>query len=261
MIYGEFTSPELGQLAQEKIALLPTAATEQHGNHLPVITDTALVSEVARRVEKQLQDQILLLPTFWVGSSHHHTGFPGTMSISSETYVCVLVDLVESLIRTGFRRILLLNGHGGNTVPLQEALYRLNQRHRDDACEPWVAASAYWTLASKELKSAGFMETPKLTHACEYETSMMLALRENWVKMEKAEGHRCDQGSEFYDPLSYEPSRVNVVQSFHQLTPTGAMGRPELASAEKGEKLFELVSGAVVRFLQEFEGWKERRHG
>lgn len=153
----------------------------------------------------------------------------------------------------------MLNGHGGNVIPFNEALYRLNLKHRDDPEEPWVAASSYWTLAARQMKEAGIMESPKLTHACEFETSMMLALRKDWVKMDLAQGDRCAHDSEFYDPLGYEPSRVTVVRSFHQLTPHGAMGNPEKATAEKGEKLFELISESVADFLREFRGWKVNR--
>jgi creatinine amidohydrolase len=91
MIYTEHTSPDLGRLARRSIAVLPIAAVEQHGRHLPVQTDTALVTEIARRTESALPQLIALLPTLWVGCSHHHRGFPGTVSLSSETYIRVLL--------------------------------------------------------------------------------------------------------------------------------------------------------------------------
>lgn len=258
MIYGDLTSPEIGRIAPRTIALLPIAAVEQHGRHLPVITDTALVGEVARRAESALGKKVVLLPTFWAGSSHHHMAFPGTVSIKADTYIKVLKDLIDSLLSAGFRKVVLLNGHGGNVIPASQALYEVALEHQG-ADAPWVACATYWRVAARELAAQKFMETPNLTHACEYETSMMMGLRTDWVKLNLARGHRVERGSKFYDPLSYTPSRVAFTETFAQMTDTGAMGKPEKATAEKGEKLFELISTALIEFLEEFSGWKPKR--
>lgn len=254
MNYSDLTSPEIGRLAPELIAVLPLAAIEQHGNHLPVVTDTAIADELGRRVNAALPGRIVLLPTLWCGSSHHHKGFPGALSLRSETLVAVLLDLVESLIHTGFRRIFLLNCHGGNQTPFAEALYRLNLKYQGDG-EPWIAAASYWNLAAPELAAQTFMDTPRLSHACEYETSLMMALRPDAVKA-PATGESSGIGSAYYDPLGYQPSRVVVCQSFHQLSANGALGSPEKASPEKGEQLLRLITGAIVEFLEEFAAWK-----
>jgi creatinine amidohydrolase len=254
MKYGDLSSSELGRLAPRRIAVLPLAAVEQHGDHLPVITDSAIADELARRIEAAMPEEIIMLPALWCGSSHHHRGFPGALSLSSETYVRVLIDLVESLILTGFHRIFLLNCHGGNQTPFAEALYRLNLAHRGPE-EPWIAAASYWNLAAPELAAQTFMETPKLSHACEYETSLMMALRLDWIKSSGG-GESEGIGSGYYDPLGYQPSRVVVCQSFDQLSANGALGSPELATAAKGEKLFRLLTDAAVAFLQEFADWK-----
>ncbi len=258
MIHGDLTSPALGRKASRTIALLPLGALEQHGNHLPVVTDTALVTEIARRAEATLPDKVSLLPTLWAGSSHHHLGFPGTVSISSETYINVLQDLVDCLIAIGYQRIVLLNGHGGNITPASEALYRLALKHQGPR-PPWITLASYWQIAAGELAAQTFMESPRLTHACEYETSMMLALRTDWVDLRQAKGRRAARRSRYYDPLGYQPSRVSVCETFDQMTDTGAMGSPEKATALKGRQLFDLVSDVVVDFLREFSTWKLQR--
>lgn len=255
MIYGDLTSPDLGRIAPHTVALLPLAAIEQHGNHLPVVTDTALVTEIARRAEAALPDTVALLPTLWPGSSHHHFGFPGTISIRSETYILVLKDLVDSLIASGFQRIVLLNGHGGNVGPANEALYRISLEHQGPDA-PWVTCATYWRLAGEELAAQTFMETPNLTHACEYETSMMMGLRTEWVHLDRAKGARTERYSKFYDPLGYTPSKVSICETFGQMTNTGAMGLPEKATREKGNQLFQLISQSVIEFLAEFSKWK-----
>lgn len=258
MKYGELTSAALGRLAARATAVLPLAAIEQHGRHLPVVTDTAIADELGRRIERALPRKVVLLPTLWCGSSHHHKGFPGALSISSDTYVRVLCDLTDCLIETGFRRIFLLNCHGGNQTPFAEALYRLNQKHRGPR-EPWIAAASYWNLAAPELNRQKFMATPKLSHACEYETSLMMALRLDWVARPGRNPRVRGVQSKYYDPLNYQPSRVVVSQSFDQLTPTGALGSPELATAEKGERLYRLLTAALTDFLADFAQWRRRK--
>ena len=259
MLFAELTSPEIGRLAPDRVAILPLAAVEQHGQHLPLITDTALVTEVARRVESALPDEVLLLPTFWAGNSHHHIKFPGTMSLTSETYIRVLVDLIECLLSAGSRRIFLLNGHGGNYIPFNEALYRVAMAHRDDNPRPWIAAQNYWSLAGPQLAAQDFMDSPRLTHACEYETSMMLALREDLVKMDLARGSHPTRNSKFYDPILYTPPLVSVVETYEAVTPAGALGSPEKATAEKGRKLFDLITPPVMEFVREFATWEFTR--
>ncbi|MEI6337012.1 MAG: creatininase family protein, partial [Verrucomicrobiota bacterium] len=156
MIYGDLTSPDLAHLAPDTVALLPIAALEQHGRHLPVITDTALLTEIVRRAETALPEKVALLPTLWAGCSHHHRDFPGTMSIRSETYTRILEDLIESLIGSGFRKIALINGHGGNITPMTEALYRIALKYPAlDA--PWVTGTSYWRLGADELAAQTFM--------------------------------------------------------------------------------------------------------
>lgn len=256
MKFADLTSPEIARIAPDHIAVLPLAAVEQHGDHLPVITDTAVAEELTRRLEAAMGDQIVTLPVLWCGSSHHHLGFPGTLSIRSETYTLVLIDLIESLMASGFRRIFLLNCHGGNQTPFAEALYRLNLQHKGPN-EPWIAAASYWNLAARELAAQTFMDSPKLSHACEYETSLMLTLRVDWVKP-GAGGESAGIGSRYYDPLGYDPSRVVVSQSFDQLSANGALGSPEKATAEKGAKLYSLLTQAIVEFLNEFATWNRR---
>ena len=257
MIYADLTSEEIARIAPGTVAVLPLAAVEQHGFHLPVVTDTAIATELGRRVEQTLDSRVVLLPTLWAGCSHHHLAFKGTLSISSETYVRVLCDLLESLLAAGFRRIFLLNGHGGNQTPFAEALYRIGLQRRD----AWVAAQSYWKLAAAELAAQDFMETPALSHACEYETSLMLALQPDRVRMERAQGCVTVRNSAFYDPLGYGPSLVEVTETFERMTPHGAMGSPERGTAEKGQKLLDVFTRKLTEFLREFSEWPEPPKG
>lgn len=255
MIYRNLPSPALRRAARGTIAVLPIAAVEQHGNHLPVDTDTAIADALGTRLESELPRLVTLLPTVWSGSSDHHRGFPGALSLGSETLVRVLCELSECLIETGFRRIFLLNCHGGNQTPMAEALYRLSLVKRKDE-PPWIAAASYWTLAAAELGRERSMATPHLAHACEYETSIMLALDSRRVAVVKRPPVTRHVRSRFYNPVDPQSSRVVVCRSLDEITSTGALGSPHLASAAKGRRLLDLVSATLVSFIRDFARWK-----
>lgn len=238
-----------------KVVVLTLAACEQHGHHLPLLTDTMIGTEIASRAEAELADQALFLPTLWVGCSDHHRAFPGTISLSAEVYVHLIEDIVESLIGSGFRRIFLLNAHGGNITPTQLALYNVQCRHRDKP-ELWLVFSSWWQIASESIRQIESLQAKMVTHACEQESSMILRLRPELVAMDAARGAGIPFESAFYCPDESRPSRVDVVRMYEQLTASGAQGHPELATTEKGEALFTAVSAEVVAFIREFAHWR-----
>src|SRR5262249_60761470 len=106
------------------------AACEQHGRHLPVFTDSVLLGEVVRLAASSLGDRVVWTPLLWLGNSHHHMDFAGTLSAAPRTYLDLLGDLIDNLLTHGFRRLVLLNGHGRNIVPDGQALFRARHRHR-----------------------------------------------------------------------------------------------------------------------------------
>ena len=131
MFLADMTWTALGSLSRNIPVVIPIAAVEQHGHHLPVATDSMLLEEVVRRAEAQLGEQCLFVPLQWLGNSHHHNDFPGTISASPRVYLDLLADLAESCLRQGFRRILFLNGHGGNIIPGKQVCFELRQRYRE----------------------------------------------------------------------------------------------------------------------------------
>src|ERR1051325_1653538 len=163
-----------------KVVVAPLGSLEQHGHHLPMLTDTMIITEIARRAETALGDEAVFLPTLWLGASDHHRAMPGTVSASNNRYVGILEDLVESLIGGGFRRIFLLNGHGGNITPGRMALYNVQLRHRDKP-NLYMAFSSWWAIAAEQVAAIQGLEAKNVTHACEQETSMILRIRPDLV--------------------------------------------------------------------------------
>ena len=151
MKYGDLRWPEVSGLTH-RVVVLPLGSLEQHGHHLPLLTDSMICSEIVQRAEAQLEDVALFLPLVWMGASEHHTRFPGTVSVRHETYIALLDDLLESVIRSGFKRILLLNAHGGNALPGQSALYRVQMRHRDER-DLWLVFATWFELAAGQIRA------------------------------------------------------------------------------------------------------------
>src|SRR5262245_6181270 len=179
MRFAEMTAPEVRALPREAtLVLAPIAACEQHSRHLPVFTDSILAGAVADGVERALPDRVLLLPVFWLGASEHHLPFGGTLTATLPTYEQLLVELLTPLLRDGFRRVMLLNGHGGNIDPLRVALRRLDTAFPKAV----LTGAAYWEVAAAELAALCTGPLKSMGHACEIETSMMLHLRPDLVR-------------------------------------------------------------------------------
>jgi len=238
MKFHEMTAPQLGQVPRDgTVVLVPIAACEQHSSHLPTFTDTILVTAVAEGTEQKLPDQVLLLPTLWLGASSHHLRFGGTLSAEVDTHITMLCDLLTPLLEDGYQRILILNGHGGNIDTMHVALRRLQPRYRSRL----VAAASYWELAEKELAALAKGPRKTMGHACELETSMLLALRPDLVHREK---------------IQNDPPRedfclrgVFTAEDMKQRTDHGAVGYPELASDELGKRFLETAVGRTAEVV------------
>ncbi|VTS07518.1 creatininase family protein [Tuwongella immobilis] len=242
MRFHELTWPLLKAVDRSStVVILPIAACEQHSLHLPTFTDTILVTGVAEGVEQRLPNEVLLLPTLWLGASHHHLPFGATLSASVELHVAILRELLVEMLNEGFQRVLVLNGHGGNIDTMKMALRSIQPQFRDRL----VTASSYWDLAEAEL--AALAEGPRKTmgHACEFETSMVMALRPELVRVDQIRN----------DPNAERPvlRGVYVSEDMQQMTHQGAVGYPELASAEKGRRFLDAAitrTCEVVHALQ-----------
>src|SRR6267378_5309105 len=182
MKFHEMTWPLLRQVARDHcLVLAPIAACEQHSRHLPTFTDTILVTAVAEGVEQRLPDRVLLLPTLWLGASAHHLRFGATLSAEVDTHIDILCDLLTPLLDDGYQRLMLLNGHGGNIDTMHVALRRLQGIYP----ERQMTAASYWELAEQELAALADGPRKVMGHACEFETSMVLALRPELVRKEQ----------------------------------------------------------------------------
>lgn len=166
MLLQEMTWPEVRGLSAETPVVLAVAALEQRGHHMPLFTDSQLLGEVVRRVAERLEDRVLFAPLQWLGNIDHHLDFPGTLSAAPRVYLGLLAGLCENFIAHGYRRLWLLNGHGGNIVPIPQAVFEVRQRHRtrDDLL---LLGATYWALGARPHEANAGIEQDRMGHACE----------------------------------------------------------------------------------------------
>src|SRR5262249_48713254 len=251
----EMTWPEVEEFAETTVALWPLAAIEQHGPHLSLSTDEAIVTRLSQQVEEKVPNDVVLCPTLPFGSSHHHLSFAGTMSLPADILTSVIVELVKSLVSGGFRRIILLNGHGGNITPARQALSLLSHE-LDIRIAPNIAIATYWELGGKAFSGESPMESPALSHACEYETSLMLYLFPERVHLERARRSRRPARNGYIAWEDDEPYRgVSLFKKTEFLSSNGSSGEPQLATPAKGEFLYRQATDALARFISQFKTW------
>lgn len=248
MLLQEMKSPEVAALSRDTPVVIPIASLEQHGPHLPLFTDSLLCGEIVRRAEARLRDRLLVAPLFWLGSSHHHLDFAGTLSAEPRAYVDLLAGLIDNVLFHGFKRVVLLNGHGGNMVPSQHAIFEVRQRHRsrDDLL---LLAATYWTLGGRPADADPHIRQTGMGHACEWETSMMLRLEPRLVG-----DHTRIEPVPLDDPFA----PADHAWLMRERTRLGHVGDPRAATAEKGESLLRLFSDDVAALLERVVAWNGR---
>ncbi len=241
MYLADLTWPAMAALDRNTPVVIPVAAVEQHGHHLPVYTDSLLLGEVVRRVELAMGNRALFAPLQWLGNSHHHIDFPGTISAGPRLYLDLLRELAENLLMHGFTRIVFLNGHGGNIVPGKQAVFELRQHHRERN-DLLLLFSTYW-----EFSQPTGMEQTAMGHACEWETSMIQTLAPHLVVGDVAKLETVPFG------FGFEPAYRGWTTK--DRTVRGHIGSPQLATPEKGKLLFSTFAAGVEQFLNQVTQW------
>lgn len=245
-LLAELTRIEAGRQVPDATVIIPSAAIEQHGPHLPILTDTALVEAVSRGAAETASVPVLIAPTVCYGASQHHFPFPGVMSLSSGTFSAILRDLLDSLARMGARRVYLLNGHGGN-----DELVRLVAREEGPLKHLAIGAASYWSLAWEGL--LGIEAHTKLGtlpgHAGHFETAMMMALRPELIDR-----------SAIPVPMEHQmtgsawPGGMHgtITPPMNSLGDAGTSDDASRATAEWGERLLAVCMHEVAAALEEF---------
>jgi creatinine amidohydrolase len=242
---ARMTSPEASEaLASAEVALLAVGATEQHGPNMTLETDTAVAYQLALRIATTLYPRAVVAPPLPYGVSYHHMKFPGTMTLSPETFQAVVLEVVNSLRQHGIERFFIVDGHAGNQGALDVLMTKLRFQMGLRA-----AYLFYFTLVDDVIREG--VKTERWGHACEVETSMGLALQPDIVR-----GEALELGKVRSTALPYSntvgPLKLGVPLSFDEITENGALGDARLASEAFGQELADAVVSRSVEFLERF---------
>ena len=246
--YNRLTWAEMNDaIAAQKLVILPTGSTEQHGRHLPLDVDVFLCESVCLEVGRRAADRVLVLPPVAYGLNLHHIDFPGTIHIEPETFIAFCLNITKSVAYHGFQKILLVNGHGSNT-PLIDLVARRTVLETPSLC----FATGYYLFLREAFEKV--RETKVMAHADEFETSLYLHLAPERVKMDQAVADNDRMGQYVSsDSTGNYPVRFN--DYWGRWTRTGVHGDPTKATAEKGRVLFEAAVSGLVGLVDELRAW------
>ncbi len=244
-LWGELTWPEAKERFQQvDIALLPVGSIEQHGPHLPLDTDAFDANYLARRIAEACSDpKPLVLPNISYGVSYHHDEFKGTVSISNDTLAKLVYDIGISVSRNGIKKLVIINGHGGNSPALNYAAQMINRDAHIFVCVD--------TGETSDVDIYALVETPNDVHAGEIETSTTLAVRPHLVKMDQARREVPEFSSRYLD---FTSKRGVLWYAYtRKISRSGVMGDPTKASAEKGKKIWEMMITHLVGLVEDLK--------
>jgi creatinine amidohydrolase len=229
------------------VIIQPVGAIEQHGPHLPLIVDAAIGVAVLGKALEKLDSSIpaYVLPNLYYGKSNEHWHFPGTITLSAETLIATLMEVAESVYRAGFRKLVLMNSHGGQPQVMEIVARDLHIKYSDFLVFPlftWRVPHITWELLTPKEKQLGI-------HAGDAETSIMLAILPEQVKMDAAVAE--------YPPEQPEGSLLSIEGKLsfgwatRDLSKSGVVGDPTVATKEKGDRILESVSDGWVQVIKD----------
>jgi creatinine amidohydrolase len=246
-------------LALDRDRVVPTiglGATEQHGPHLPLGTDTFQIEAIVSSAEGLEPDLLLASPILSIGNSVNHLGFGAALTIQPIRYAEVLVDIGRCFLEQGFRHLLYVNGHGGNTGPLLTALHQLEYEYIGKRDDLQIAGTSWWSLAPEVLAEVRESPMGSVGHGCEVETSIVLSTRPDLVHRNRFVAGLVEHPHPEWSSYDLgESSRVSFAEFFHRDAPHGTIGLPGLASKEKGERLVAGVARTLAAFVRAFGAW------
>ena len=229
---------EVGELLEKTdTVLIPVGSMEQHGTHLPLGTDTFIATEIARKVSKKIG--VAFTSGIPYGFSIEHSSFPGTVTMTPESLMGVVRDVCESMIRHGFKKIILINGHGGNASILETLIQYLKPKHKATfALINITDMATYYLQESRGLRSSA------ITHADELETSLLLAIDKTKVKLNKIKNSKRSAKSGPKTPVG-----VKVAWQTEEYSSTGSIGELRRMGRAEGKRILTYILENILKLL------------
>jgi creatinine amidohydrolase len=238
-------------LGDAPVVIVPTGSVEQHGPHCPMDVDIAGPFYMAVRAAQRVDAfPVLVAPPIWSGFTHYNMGFPGTISLRLETYQNLLADVVRSIYANGFPRIVIINGHGGNTAPNWAVTTQLSEENI------FPITFSYWQAVPEEMAALATSDGADVGHGGEWETSLQLYMRPHLIDVSRmvADVFPNPYSANLQHFAQYAERRRDTVKV------TGVMGDPFAATAAKGEQLFSHIVDKLVQLVTEMHAAPVRQY-
>lgn len=257
--YDHLTWPEMNEaLARDPqpVVLIPFGAVEDHGPHLPLSTDNDILAGILNEVGHRANGDILILPTIPFGLDEHHMDFPGTIAVDIETCLAYVSQVAISVARHGFKHILIVNGHGSNhsIADLAARQCVIKTGAKCGAVSPNAAIDA--SLCADVLEKGRRGGPGSVSHACEYETAMMLHLQPDLVQMDQAERDIGQPAGKYFSWDRGRPSPIMWQDWWSRISRTGIAGDASVATAEFGHELWEVTVERFIELCREFRSFE-----
>jgi len=237
-------------LKQDPVVIVPVGSIEQHGPHCPMDVDISAPFYMAVEVAQKVDDfPVIVTPPVWSGFTHYNMGFPGTINLRLETFQNLLADIFRSVYANGFKRIISVNGHGGNHAPCRAVSWQVAEENI------FTLSFSWWDMVEKELVEWSATDE-SVGHAGEWETAVQLHLREHLI--DKGRIDRDDSGTQpFGGDLSFATFAERRRDTVND---TGIMGDAFAASAEKGKRIFDLSCERLEKLVREYHALPVREY-
>lgn len=248
MKWDSLSTVQIDRLDRKIPVILNIAAIEQHGPHLPLSTDADIGAFFLDRLDAQDPNAQLILPQVKVGCSDHHLDYPGTLSASHTAFADYVEAILDSVVSAGFRNIIVLNSHGGNQGIGQVIIERFGSRHRHVR----IVLATWWNIVREDLRVLSSSGQFGTGHACELETSIMLAAGQINLPLDIPEGEHYAPDFEWSDGSMLYPPSTSTYRTMRDISGgNGVVGSPATATKEKGEEIAKLVVARLSRIARD----------
>jgi len=245
MNWDQLTSPEIDALDRSIPVILPVAAIEQHGLHLPLATDRMIVEYFCQQLQEDIPEQVLILPVMSVGCSEHHMDFTGSLTLQHDTFLHQAEDILGSVAKHGFKNLIIYNSHGGNLGISQVIVEHFGHRHPE--CR--IVLATWWKITGDALFELNETGEGGVGHAGEFETSLMMLIAPELVHHDKIEGKKNQSSFEWANGDMLRGPKASLYRSMKAMTPIGVFGDVRMHSAEKGQKITDLAVEALKKIV------------
>lgn len=243
-IWGSYTSREIQELIdKDPVVILSVGSYEQHGPHLTLDTDSNIAFEIAKGTVEKSKVPCSYLPVINIGISEHHMNYPGSLTLRPSTLMEIIYDILNSLNRNGIKKVLIINGHGGNMTTLNLAINTIGS----ELAGEYVLVS-YWDLVSDVINEITNTDKGAMDHAGELETALKLYLSPEDVRKNLLTPG-ITSGNEYWKPENMS-NKVSIYRSFDTFTKLGHIGDPTKSTIEMGQAAFELIVNEMVKLVE-----------